>query len=313
MSVAIDTTLVPQYFQRFPVRVHKDELLIAQGSDAALKTFKRLVPEKDTRSHAVGPHGDAYAICYPEGKTEKVKLAAEIIEALWMYDDIIEALPQEEAALEHATVKQMLSGNKNGSVPGKKTLMTSIFRDAADRMTALDPKGSPWVIGTLKQYLTEYDGNDKTYEDIEEYTTFRTLNVGFRIMSSFMQWTLDIYLNEEETKRTEDFYAACGRVMALTNDYWSWEMEKKEAVDRTAGVRNAIPVVMKQHSLSEKDAKIIVKGYTVEAEEVMWKLAHDLKKIGSENVKNYVNAMLLLMGGSGFWSSTAPRYNEVQK
>ncbi|KAL0568081.1 hypothetical protein V5O48_013906 [Marasmius crinis-equi] len=277
MSVAIDTTLVPQYFQRLPVRVHKDEALIARGSNAALKTFKRLIPEKDTRSHAVGPHGDAYAICYPEGKTEKVKLDAEIIEALWMYDDIIEALPQEEAALEHATAKQMLSGNKNGTVSGKKSLMTSIFRDAADRMTALDPKGSPWVIETLKQYLTECDGNDR--QDNFE----RGLPVAY------------------------------GRVMALTNDYWSWEMEKKEAVDRSAGIRNAIPVVMKQHSLSEKDAKIVVKGYTVEAEEAMWKLALDLKKTGSENVKNYVDAMLLLMGGSGFWSAAAPRYNEAQK
>ncbi|PPR01430.1 hypothetical protein CVT24_001904 [Panaeolus cyanescens] len=312
MSKVIDTTLVPQYFQRFPVRVHKDEPVVGQGSNAALKTFERLVPEKDTRSHAIGPFGDAYAICYPEGKTEKVKLAAEIIEALWMYDDIIEALPQEEAALEHDTVKQLLGGDGQ-SAPGKKNLMTSIFRDAAARMIALDPKGAPWVIDTVKQYLTEYDGNDKVYEDIEEYATFRTLNVGFRIMSSFMQWTLDIYLDEEETEITKEFYAASGRVMALTNDYWSWEMEKKESVDREAGIRNAIPVVMKQFSLNEKAAKLFVKGLTVEAEENMWKLGLALKETGSDKIKNYVDSMLLLLGGSGFWSSTAPRYNEVQK
>ncbi|KAF9262057.1 terpenoid synthase [Marasmius fiardii PR-910] len=311
MSKAIDATIVPQYFQRFPVRIHKDEPLIVQGSNAALQTFVRLVPEKDTRSHAVGPYGDVYAICYPEGKTEKVKLTAEIIESLWMYDDITELLPQEEAALEHATVKQILAGDKNGTAPGKRNLMTSIFRDVADRMTALDPIGSPWVIETLKQYFTEYDGNDKTYEDIEDYLTFRHLNVGFRIMVSFMQWTIDNYLNEEETKLTKDFYVASGRVMALTNDYWSWEMEKKKSLDRSAGIRNVIPVVMKQFSLSEKDAKIIVKGYAVEAEEIMWKLGQELKNSGSQNIKNYVDAMMLLMGGSGFWSATAPRYHEV--
>ncbi|KAL0056879.1 hypothetical protein AAF712_016508 [Marasmius tenuissimus] len=310
MSKAIDTSLVPQYFQRFPVRIHADEPFIAQGSNAARKTFQRLVPEKDARSHAVGPYGDAYAICYPEGKAEKVKLAAEIIEALWMYDDVIEALPQEEAALEHATVKQLVSGDKTETAPGKKNLMTSIFHDARDRITALDPEGSPWIIGTLRQYLTEYDGNDKTYDDIEEYCAFRTLNVGFRIMSAFMQWTLDIYLNDEETQITKEFNAACGRVMALTNDYWSWEMEKKEAVHRSAGIRNAVPVVMKQYSLSEKDAKIFIKGLTVQAEEAAWKLGLILKET---TVKAYVYAMLLLMGGSGFWSATSPRYNSVEK
>ncbi|EEB94611.1 hypothetical protein MPER_06545, partial [Moniliophthora perniciosa FA553] len=109
MSTPIDISLVPECFGSFLVRVLKDEPQIAAGSDAALKMFERLVPEKDSRSHAVGPYGDAYAICYPEGDTEKTKLSAEIIEALWMYDDIIEALPHEEAALEHATVKQMLA------------------------------------------------------------------------------------------------------------------------------------------------------------------------------------------------------------
>jgi hypothetical protein len=252
MSKPVDTTLEPQYFQRFPVRVHKDEHIVKEGSGAAVKMFESLVPEKDTRSHgAVGPYGDAYALSFPEGDTEKTKLAGEIIEALWMYDgewicakdisfnlsksDIIEALPHDEAALEHATVKQMLAGDKNGATPGKKTLMTSIFRDARDRMMAIDPKGSPWMIGILRQYLTEYDGNDKTYNDIKEYVTFRTLNVGFgsvvlyslfwinyetyifSIMSGFLQWTTDIYLNDEESEITKDFYIASGQVMALTN------------------------------------------------------------------------------------------------
>ncbi|KAK7464983.1 hypothetical protein VKT23_006191 [Stygiomarasmius scandens] len=310
MSKPIDITLVPECFGSFPVAVHKDEPQIGAGSNAALKLFERLVPEKDSRSHAVGPYGDAYAICYPEGDTEKTKLSAEIIEALWMYDDVIEALPHDEAALEHATVKQMLSSEANGSAHGKKTLMTSIFRDAAARMTALDPEGSPWVIGTLRQYLTEYDGSDKTYDNIEDYVTFRTLNVGFRIMSSFMQWCLSVYLSDKETELTKDFYASSGRVMALTNDYWSWDMEKKESTDR---VRNAIPVVMQQYSMNEKDARIFVKGMIVDAEQKTWKLGLDLKKDGSETVKKYVDGMFYLLGGSGFWSSTCPRYNSAQK
>jgi len=86
MSKPVDITLVPECFGSFPVAVHKDEPQIGAGSNAALKLFERLVPEKDSRSHAVGPYGDAYAICYPEGDTEKTKLSAEIIEALWMYD-----------------------------------------------------------------------------------------------------------------------------------------------------------------------------------------------------------------------------------
>ncbi|KIK50134.1 hypothetical protein GYMLUDRAFT_990502, partial [Collybiopsis luxurians FD-317 M1] len=208
MSTAIDTSLVPQYFQRFPVRRHKDEPLIAQGVNGIRKTFERLVPERHARSHAVGPYGVVYAFCYPEGKTERVKFAAEIVEALWLYDDIIEVLPHEEAALEHATVIQMLAGDKHRMAPGKKNLMTSIFSDTRDQITALDPKGAPLLIEMLQQYLIEYDANDKTYNDIEDYCTFRILNVGFGMMAYFVEWTLDIHLTEEETQLTKEFYAA---------------------------------------------------------------------------------------------------------
>uniref|UniRef100_A0A0W0FSY1 Terpenoid synthase n=1 Tax=Moniliophthora roreri TaxID=221103 RepID=A0A0W0FSY1_MONRR len=313
MSILIDTNLFPECFGSFPVRVHKDEPQVAAGSDATLKMFERLVPEKDSRSHAIGPYGDAFAMSYPEGDTEKTKLSAEIIQALWMYDDITETLPHEEAVLEHATVKKMfVLGDReaNGTTPGKKTLMTSIFRDVAARMKALDPEGAPWIIGNLHQYLTEYDGGDKIYSNVEDYAAFRSLNVGYRIMSSFMQWCLSIYLSDGETELCKDFYAVSSRVMALTNDYWSWDMEKKEATDR---VRNVIPVVMKQYSMSEKDARTFVKGMIIDVEQTTWKLGLDLKKGGSETIKRYVDGTFLLLGGSGFWSSTSPRYNSAQE
>jgi hypothetical protein len=37
------------------------------------------------------------------------------------------------------------------------------------------------------------------------------------MMSGFMQWTADIYLNEEENEITKDFDIASGQIMALTN------------------------------------------------------------------------------------------------
>jgi hypothetical protein len=88
-------------------------------------------------------------------------------------------------------------------------------------------------------------------------------------------------------------------------------MEKKKVVDRSAGIHNAIPVVMKQFSMNEQDAKTFVKGLTVDAEDCMWKLGLDLKKTGSESIKAYVDAMILLMGANGFWSATCPRYNST--
>ncbi|KAF7362940.1 Geranylgeranyl pyrophosphate synthase [Mycena venus] len=286
MPAPIDTTVVPECFGRFPVKLHSEEPKIARGSAAALKKFQCFA--KDSRSHSVGPYGDAYAICYPDGE-------------MW-----IEALPHDVASKEHGTVKQLLDHTHNGKGPAEDA-MTNVFRDVGARMTVLDPKGAPYVLGTLKQYLAEYDSSSRTFDTLEEYLSFRTLNVGFRIMVSFMQWTLNVYLTSDETELCSAFYTAAGRVMAITNDYFSWRMEKREATDR---VRNAIPVVMKQYAMSESDATLFVKGVLVDAEQKTVRLGKALKG-SSENIRRYVEGMEYLLGGSGFWSATCPRYNDV--
>jgi hypothetical protein len=44
------------------------------------------VPDFDKRSHSAGPNGDFFALTWPDGDAQRVKLMAEIIEALWIYD-----------------------------------------------------------------------------------------------------------------------------------------------------------------------------------------------------------------------------------
>ena len=126
-------------------------------------------------------------------------------------------------------------------------------------------------------------------------------------MEAFLQWNMNIHLTPDETELCKDLYAASATVMALTNDYFSWDMEKRESTDR---VRNAVPIAVKQYGLNETGAKAIVKGLAIDAETETWRLGTDLKKSGSEKIVRYVEAMELMLGGNCFWSATCPRYNE---
>lgn len=85
----IDTSCSPTCITTFPVRVHSDEHQIAQGAQVARKTWLDIVPsakDKKLRSHSAGPYGNFFAITWPHGKTDRVNLATEIIETLWLYD-----------------------------------------------------------------------------------------------------------------------------------------------------------------------------------------------------------------------------------
>lgn len=85
-SIRIDTASTPRCITTFPARVHRDELWISKGAIIARKKFENLLPNPDYRSHSMGPYGNFFSFCWPEGKKERVRLGTEIIETLWLYD-----------------------------------------------------------------------------------------------------------------------------------------------------------------------------------------------------------------------------------
>ncbi|KAF1959363.1 hypothetical protein CC80DRAFT_355100, partial [Byssothecium circinans] len=84
-ATKIDVLSSPSCITTFPVRLHADEPQITLGAQAARKTWLDIDPpakEKELRSHSAGPYGNFFALTWPYGKMERVKLATEIIETL---------------------------------------------------------------------------------------------------------------------------------------------------------------------------------------------------------------------------------------
>ncbi|KAI1390398.1 terpenoid synthase [Hypoxylon trugodes] len=305
-STKLDTSLAPQSITAFPVRVHKDEDQVSQSALDARNNFQGLLPDADYRSHSSGPYGNFFALTWPDGITERVKLGTEIIETLWLYDDVIEDVPHNGALEVHAGVRDSLAGKPDK--PSSKIQVSTLFNRFGERLIKMDRKGAPRVIDSLKSYLDNYDSRKTPFATIGEYTEYRRVNVGFGIMESFMQWTLGISLNEAEIELSRDFYLSSGRVLGLTNDYFSWNVERKEPADRQW---NAVPLIMKQYNLNEKDATVFLRGLVVYHEQQVRKLGVELLKRSKNSPKmvKYVNAMGLLLGGNCFWSSNCERYN----
>ncbi|KAI0842735.1 terpenoid synthase [Hypoxylon sp. FL0890] len=305
-SIKLETSSEPQCITTFQVYVHKDDPQISEGAIDARNNFQHLLPDVDYRPHSAGPYGNFFSICWPDSKMERVKLGTEIIETLWLYDDVIEDVPHSGALEAHARVRDSLVG-KPAKV-NSKSHIASLFKDFGERITRMDKEGAPRVIGSLKSYLDNYDSQKTPFDTIEEYTEFRRVNVGFGIMESFMQWTLDIHLDGTEVELSRDYYLSSGRVMGLTNDLYSWNVERTESADRQW---NAVPIIMKQHNMTEGDATVFLRGLIVYHEQQTRRLGLELlKRTGdSPNMVKYVNAMGLMLGGNCFWSSTCPRYN----
>ncbi len=128
-----------------------------------------------------------------------------------------------------------------------------------------------------------------------------------------MQWTMGLHLNEAETDEAHGFYMSAGRVMGLTNDLYSWNVERTEAVDAADRKWNAVPVIMQQYDLSEEDASVFLRGLIVHHEQVTRELGQVLLRrfAYSDTMTKYVESVGLMLGGNCFWSATCPRYNSV--
>lgn len=123
---------------------------------------------------------------------------------------------------------------------------------------------------------------------------------------------MDIHLSDEEMAAVADFEWTLGGVLALTNDYFSWRKEKLQTTDR---VRNAVPLLMRQFQLPEQQARMLLKGMIVDEEERAKRLRIKLESRPdcSEDLKRYIEALELYSGGNCYWSATCPRYNRPQE
>ncbi|KAF8966743.1 isoprenoid synthase domain-containing protein [Flammula alnicola] len=316
LSKVVDTSLVPSYFSYLPVRIHKDVEAIDAATWDAIETCAP--PGSKERIQAVyrhtNPYGSPYALCHGECDITKLEYFVRVVEMIWIDDDVTEELPHSEALYEHEVLRHGLHREFDDNHDTGKTVgvKKAYLRSAREGMLALDPVGTPAVLATLDTYLKEYDNSETDFMTIEEYLPYRIPNAGYFVCAHFTRWAMDIHLTEEEILATHEFERTLGGVLALTNDYFSWRKEKLQSTDR---IRNAVPLLMRQYSLPEDQARLLLKGIIIEEEEKAKKLRMKLESRPdlSSDLKRYIEALELYSGGNCYWSATCPRYNKPQE
>ncbi|KAJ3516584.1 hypothetical protein NM208_g14825 [Fusarium decemcellulare] len=277
----------PASITTFPVALHPDESQVSQGAETARDAWLRLLPNSDPRPHSSGPFGNFFALCWPHGETSRVNLAAEIVETLWLYDDIIDDAPPSEAMQTHGQLRDSLKLDSTVAKSNLKTVVTGFFKEFGMRMSEVDAKGVPNVVNSLKDFLASHD-NKKSGElpSIENFIESRVLDVGFWIMESYMLWTMGMQFSASEIEMCHEFRLSAGRVMALTNDLYSWNVERQNTVDPPW---NVLPIIIDQYKLTERDAIIFTRGLIIQHEEETRRLGAEVLEYSdnSQKMQNY--------------------------
>ncbi|THC89994.1 hypothetical protein EYZ11_010553 [Aspergillus tanneri] len=301
----------PEHFSRFPAA-------IAHNAADVVNALRKIIdaccaPDSKEGMKAKTRHlraeNEPFAICHCTADPERLVVLSSIIELAWINDDVTEELDHKTACVKHGTLMdamnlETLINAQIGQFNSQETLFGLLVQKAA----AMDPRSATKLVDVLTNYLRTFDSSDEDFSSMNTYIPYRVGNCGYWISSYFIRWGMGMILSDAEYESIQEFDFSMGVILGLTNDYFSWDVEKDQETDR---VRNAVRVLMKEHGISETVAKILLKGIIVDEEEKACRLKHQALsslRSPSPTLLQYIAAIELYVGGSCYWHATAPRY-----
>ena len=134
-----------------------------------------------------------------------------------------------------------------------------------------------------------------------------------RAVTHLTLWAMDIdicpiELNSDVLVKVKH---STGVIASLSNDYFSWEREKRQQDLAGSRIWNAVAVFMKEHNVSEPEAKKGVKRIILE-EEARLRILVQKSEDMTAAARRYIDGLQSIAGGYGFWCATCPRYSKPE-
>lgn len=314
-----DTSGLPHFFTRMPVRIRADYEEIYKGT---MEIVNRVTPDKSAKAykhamyrHSAGPKECLSALTSGPGQFHRVMLGVEFYEVFWTHDDDMEHCTLEVAMFENKRLRHALYNETNDPTqgPGTSPLFDhrlEVARDLFRKFKAEDPVFYEELREITDEYLTKEEQFEANTGSLEEYLKFRVVHIGNKFICGILRWEAGIEFNEAERAMTEEYTEAVGVYFALSNDLLSFRCE-----DEGKGrVINSIIVLRKLHNIPEKAAFEMLTGVLVNHETKMFEMIDRILKRPDVTpaVAAYIEAMKWYCGGIFTWTMMSPRYTRPQ-
>ncbi|KAK7463130.1 hypothetical protein VKT23_007714 [Stygiomarasmius scandens] len=291
--------------------------------DAIRDTIKNCsIPGSKAQKAAVqrhtNPFGNLYGMMFSMSEQDRLAVAVKFIEFLCILDDVMEELPYDQAIREHEILCQTLNPTCEDFFVGSDLESTSECLDGMrifligirETVLSLGAEQGHILLADLERTLRHRECAPADFASLEDYIPYRIINLDWDFVCLLLRWSMNIDLNDAEAKLNflNEFEYITGAVGGLCNDYYSWNREKKQYEDSDR-IMNAIPVLMRQYSLSEVQAKSSLQNIIIKEANHLGELRNMMEEAGaSESLKRYLSGLEHIAAGYMYWCSTCPRY-----
>ncbi|KAI1298387.1 fusicoccadiene synthase [Xylaria venustula] len=300
--------------EAIPLRIHKDQQLEFRGALRAQRDWTKHVCNVDGYKGGLGDPFSFICATVPECLPDRLELISYANEFAFLYDDKMESFDLKKDFKKETT--KMLAAFGDGALDQsinhkscpEKRLQAQMFSE----MLALDPVRATTSMKAWARFVQLASRTRASpFETLEEYIPSRVIDAGELIWFGTLTFGMALTIPDDEYEMCMEMARPGYAALGLTNDLFSWEKEKHDAMEVGLDyVFNAIWVIMKERSASEEDAKQICCSEIMKHVSRFKRTVEDTRNNPclSLDLKAYLEAVLYSISGNLVWSIYCPRY-----
>ncbi|KAE9575202.1 hypothetical protein CGMCC3_g8573 [Colletotrichum fructicola] len=323
-SVDIDAEVAASTgcFTTLPIRIHHRNDLADDATKQSILDWGAYIG--DGWEHKSGsswsPVGNWGAFIFPESLPERLGVITYLANMGNIHDDLCDELPYEEALKEHKSLSQAMEisavDNRSSSKAAErsmkmkryisKCLLEAMEIDRPRALRMINTYRSKWL-----DVMERRDVNEIT--SLEEYLIFRNLNGGMEAFWSMVEFGMAVDISDQQKTAVRPIFQAAESALVLTNDYWSWDREWRQA-QQTEDPRivNAVHLFMRTQGLSMEQARETVRQKITDYEQTFARLKAEF--LGENpnadlNLKKYIGVCEAIVAGNHYWCANCPRHH----
>ncbi|KAL0936244.1 geranylgeranyl pyrophosphate synthase [Colletotrichum truncatum] len=309
-------------FTTLPIRIHQRNDIADHATKQSIQDWNAHIGdgwEKKSGS-SWSPVGNWGAFIFPESLPERLGVITYLANMGNIHDDLCDELPYEEALKEHSTLSAAMELNTEGPRPCTKSADRSmkmkryLSKCLLEAMEIDRPRALRMINAYRSKWLDVMESRDvNEIESLEEYLSFRNLNGGMEAFWSMVEYGMAVDIHELEKQRVRPLFQAAESALVLTNDYWSWEREWRQAQQtQNPRIVNAVHLLMRTQGLSMDQAKHKVREQIVAYEGNFKRLKHEFYCQNSNiplSLQRYVEVCEAITAGNHYWCANCPRHH----
>ncbi|KAL3297596.1 fusicoccadiene synthase [Colletotrichum asianum] len=296
------------------LRQHKQQCREIDGALRVQREWTKLVSNVEGYQGGLADDFCFISVTVPECLPDRLEIMSYANEYAFLYDDAMEKLNLKNDKDDHANDflstfgNGALNPNSVATARPEKQLQAKLLFDMMkiDRQRAITSM-TAWA----RFVQLAADTRKAPPKTLEEYMPSRAIDAGELFWFGTITFGMAITIPDHEYELCMELARPLYIALGLVNDLHSWEKERDAAAEEGQDyVFNAIWVIMNERGIGVDDAKDICCEETMKVMSTYWntvKAARNNESL-SDDLRRYLEALLLSYSGNLVWSIYCPRY-----